>query len=64
MEVEALNLITLGKIKEIVYKNIVYHYGLPHVIVSDNGKLFDCEEYRKFYDDLYINKSFSSVEKP
>ena len=38
VEAEALASITPGKIKELVYKNIVYRYGVPHTIISDNNK--------------------------
>lgn len=38
IKVEALSLITLGKIKELVNKNIVCRYGVLHTIVSNNGK--------------------------
>ena len=34
---EALVSNTPIKINELVYKNIVYWYGVPHTIVSDNG---------------------------
>ena len=36
VEAEALVSITPTKIKEFVYKNIIYQYGIPHTIVSDN----------------------------
>ena len=52
------------KIKEFVYKNIVYRYGVPHTIVSDNGTQFDCDEFKEFCNDLQIKKVFSSVVRP
>ena len=38
VEAEALASITPLKIKEFVYKNIICRYGVPHIIISDNGK--------------------------
>ena len=38
VEAKALASITIAKIKEFIYKNIVCHYGVPHTIVSDNDK--------------------------
>ena len=52
VEAEALMSITPAKIKEFVYKNIVYRYGVPHTIVLDNDKQFDCDEFNEFYDNL------------
>ena len=38
VEAEALASITPEKIKEFIYKNIFCRYGVPHTIISDNGK--------------------------
>ena len=38
VEAEALVSIMPTKIKEFVYKNIVYRYRVPHTIVLDNDK--------------------------
>ena len=62
--IEALASITPLKIKNFVYRNIVCQYGVPHTIISDNGKQFDCNEFKKFCDNLQIKKSFSSVARP
>ena len=61
VEVEALASIMQAKIKEFVYKNIGCRYRVPHTIVSDNDKQFNCDEFKKFYDNLQIKKMFSSV---
>ena len=64
VKTEALASITPAKIKEFIYKNIVYRYGVPHTIVSDNGTQFDCDKFKEFCDDLQIKKVFSSVAWP
>ena len=64
IEAEALASITPMKIKEFVYRNIVCRYGVPYTIISDNGKQFDCNKFKEFYEKLQINKSFSSVVRP
>ena len=61
VEAEALASITSEKIKEFVYKNIVCQYGVPHTIISDNDKQFDCNEFKEFCENLQIKKVFSSV---
>ena len=52
------------KIKEFVYKNIVYRYGVPHTIISDNGTQFDYDEFKELCDNLQIKKVFSSIAQP
>ena len=38
VEDEALSTITEKNIRSFVWKNIIYKYGIPIVLVSDNGK--------------------------
>ena len=64
MEAEVLASIAPMKIKEFMYKNIIFHYGVPHTIVSNNDKQFDCNEFKEFCDNLQIKKVFSSVAWP
>ena len=52
------------KIKEFIYKNIIYWYGVSHAIVSNNGTQLDHDEFKEFCDDLQIKKIFSSVARP
>ena len=60
-DAKALVSITLAKIKEFVYKNIIYRYGVPHIIILDNGKQFDCNE---FYDNLFIRRYSRQSHNP
>ena len=64
VKTKALASIIPTKIKEFIYKNIICRYGVPHIIVSDNDKKFNCDEFKEFCDNLYINKVFSSVARP
>ena len=52
VEDEALVSITPMKTKEFVHHNIVHRYGVPHAIVSDNDKQFNCNEFKEFCDKL------------
>ena len=61
VEAKALASIMPTKIKEFVYKNIIYLYGVPHIIISGNGTQFDCDEFKEFCDDLQLKKVFLSV---
>ena len=64
LEAEAFASIMPMKIKEFVYKNIAYRYGIPYTIIFDNGTQFDCDEFKEFCDDLQIKKVFSLVVQP
>ena len=41
VEAEALETITEAKIQNFVWKNIVYRFGIPRAIISNNGRQFD-----------------------
>ena len=63
-EAKPLALISSKKVQEFVWESIGCRFGIPHEIVSDNGMQFDNNEFRDFYDDLGIKKSFSLVDHP
>ena len=64
VEAEALASIMPTKIKEFVYKNIVCRYGVSQTTISNNGTLFNDDEFKEFCDDLQITKAFSLVARP
>ena len=64
VEAEALATITEKNIRNFVWRNIIYRYGIPRVIVSDNGKQFDNSEFRDFCSELGIKNHFSSPAHP
>ena len=63
-EAKHLAVISNKKVQEFIWEHIICHFGIPHEIISDNGTQFDSNEFRDFYDDLGIKKSFSSVNHP
>ncbi|XP_031248239.1 uncharacterized protein LOC116106019 [Pistacia vera] len=54
----------LSRLKDFVYKNIIYRFGIPHTIIIDNGKQFDSEDFRTLCEWLGIKKSFTAVYRP
>ncbi|XP_019184571.1 PREDICTED: uncharacterized protein LOC109179516 [Ipomoea nil] len=48
VEAEPLASITGTQCRKFVWKNIFTRFGLPHQIVSDNGKQFDNQEFAHF----------------
>ena len=59
VEDEALATITEKNIRSFVWKNIIYRYGIPIVLVSDNGKQFDNNVFRDFCLELGIKNHYS-----
>ena len=49
--------ITKAKVINFVWKNIICRFGVPHVIISDNGKQFDNPKFQK---PLFFSKTPSS----
>jgi ribonuclease HI len=63
-EVEPLANITTTAIQRFLWKNVICRYGVPHAFVTDNGKQFDCEPFRKWCAELCIKNYFSSPGHP
>ena len=53
-------MITEAKVTSFIWKNIIYRFGVPYVIISDNGKQFDNPKFRKFFQDLGVKNHYSS----
>ena len=49
VETDALATITEKNVRNFVWKNIICRYGIPRVLVLDNGKQFDNDVFRDFY---------------
>ena len=64
VEAEALATITEKNIRSFVWRNIICKYGIPRVLVFDNGKQFDNSAYRDFCSELGIKDHYSSPVHP
>ena len=64
VEAEALATITEKNIRSFVWRNIIRRYGIPKVLVSDNGKQFDNSAFRDFCSELGIKNHYSSPAYP
>ena len=60
MEAKALATITEKNIRSFVWRNIIYKYGIPRVLVSENGKQFDNSAFRDFCSEQGIENHYSS----
>ena len=48
VETEVLATITEKNVWSFVWRNIICRYGIPRVLVSNNGKQFDNDSFRDF----------------
>ena len=64
VEVEPLAKITQHNVKNFVWKSIVCRFGVPRVLVSDNGRQFDNTPFRDFCEQLGINNHYFLPSHP
>ena len=64
VKAEALATIIEKNVRSFVWRNIVYRYRIPRVLVLDNGKQFDNDSFRDFCSQLGIKNHYSSPAHP
>ncbi|XP_015961768.1 uncharacterized protein LOC107485744 [Arachis duranensis] len=64
IEAQPLARITSNQMISFVWKYIIYRFGIPRHIVTDNGRQFTDHNFKDFLQKLKINHHFSSVEHP
>ena len=64
VEVKALATITEKNVRSFIWRNNVCRYGIPRVLVSNNGKQFDNDSFRYFCTQLGIKNHYSSPAHP
>jgi len=64
IEAKPLTTITSQQVQQFVWKDIIFRYGVPHTIITNNGRQFIDKELAKFYTGLGIKHITSSVEHP
>ena len=60
VEAEPLANIRDVDVKRFIWKNIVTRFGVPYVLISDNGLQIDSKVFRKYYSDLGIKNRYST----
>ncbi|XP_043809729.1 uncharacterized protein LOC122723055 [Manihot esculenta] len=63
-EAEAIPTITARKMVDFIWSNIICRFGIPRVLISDNGKQFDGRTFKEFTRNMGIWHKFSSVAHP
>jgi len=64
IEAKPLATITAQQVQQLIWKDIICRYGIPHTIITDNDRQFIDKELAKFYTGLGIKHVISSIEQP
>nr|KYP52363.1 Retrovirus-related Pol polyprotein from transposon 17.6 [Cajanus cajan] len=64
VEAEPIATISAERVKYFMWKSIVCRFGVPYIIVADNGTQFASSRVQQFCRDLGIKMLFTSVEYP
>ncbi|RVW54843.1 Gag-Pol polyprotein, partial [Vitis vinifera] len=64
VEAEAYASIKDKDVTKFVWKNIVCRFGIPQIIIADNGPQFDSIAFRNFCSELNIRNSYSTPRYP
>ena len=64
VEAEVLATITEAKVQNFVWKNIICRFGIPKMIISENGHRFNSHGFRSFCANLSIKNKYSSSGHP
>ncbi|XP_016200263.1 uncharacterized protein LOC107641282 [Arachis ipaensis] len=64
--IEATPLAKIGadKVRSFIWKQIICRFGIPHHIITDNGRQFTDQSLASFLNEFQIKHHFSSVEHP
>ena len=64
VEAEPLASITQQNVKNFIWKNILCRFGVPRVLVSNNGRQFDNALFKDFCEHFRIQNHYSSPTHP
>ena len=64
MEAEPLANIRDTNVKRFIWKNIVIRFGVPRVLISNNGLQFDSKAFRRYCSELGIVNRYSTPSYP
>jgi hypothetical protein len=64
-EAEAFATIIADNVIKFLWSSVICRFGIPHAFVTNNGKQFDCGQFRKWCAELRIRNYYStSIHAP
>ncbi|XP_072077791.1 uncharacterized protein [Arachis hypogaea] len=64
IEAEPLATISSSNCRKFMWRQVITRFGIPEVVISDNGTQFTDKKFVEFLAGLGIKQRFSSVEHP
>jgi len=64
IEAKPLATITSEVVKKFFWQNIICRFGVPRTLTVDNGKQFDSDKFKEFYQSIGTKIAFASVYHP
>lgn len=64
VEVKVLSSIISKQTQDFFWEDILCRYGIPKILITDNGKKFDVKIFKEFYEGLGIEQRFASMAHP
>ncbi|XP_022007735.1 uncharacterized protein LOC110907003 [Helianthus annuus] len=64
VEAKALASTTSTVVRRFIWEQIICHFGQPLRIITDNGTNFAADDLQRWFKELHIEHSFSSVAHP
>ncbi|XP_050238198.1 uncharacterized protein LOC126687684 [Mercurialis annua] len=64
VEAEAVSKITASRVLKFFRRGIIYRFGIPKIVITDNGKQFDSKGFKDYYAYKGIDLRFTSVTHP
>jgi hypothetical protein len=64
IEARPLATITSTTIRKFFWQQIIYRFGVPRELTVNNGKQFDCQDFREYCHSIRTKLCFASVYHP
>ena len=64
IEAKPLAQITTKQVSQFLWENVICRYGLPRILVTDNGRQFNNKEFKEYCEGCNIDLRFTSVAHP
>ncbi|XP_022889263.1 uncharacterized protein K02A2.6-like [Olea europaea var. sylvestris] len=64
VEAEPLATISEPKLRAFTWRSIICRFGIPKVLITDNGRQFDNQPFRNFCSNLGIDHRLTSISHP
>jgi hypothetical protein len=64
IEARPVTTITSATIRKFFWQQIICRFGLPKELTVDNGKQFDCQDFKEYYRSIGTKLRFASMYHP